>query len=379
MYNSNALRRVLASSVVAALAIPSLYANEPTQNQPANCEKKPVVCCPAPQPGPFAFAFPMDRDLNCPRDFFVHVDGLAMQAKQDGMEFVIRDDTSFAERDNFITNGRVRGFSSEDHDWDYNPGMRVGMGFFLGQDVWSIDFNWTWLNITDYEHISSVTPGGTLIPLWLLGKPTLANEFGQNASAVWDASYNTLDIRFAKPYHISRYLVFNPHIGARAAWIDQHFSVDYSGYVGTGAGENRAIHHGDNDFWGIGLRSGLDTNWRLGKGWTLFGNVAGSLLFGQFDVEQSLILPTGGDGFDLDNDMYQNVPNMEIAMGLGWGRFFNKQQYRVDLKLGYEFHVWWDQLNLRRFWSGAPQYANDVVSRGNLTLNGFSLKLQLDM
>jgi len=167
----------------------------------------------------------MDMNLSCPRDFYVHIDGLAFQAKQDGMDFVIRDDNGLAT--STIVNGKVAGFSDDHADWDYNFGARFGLGFYLNHDAWNIDFNWTWLNINDYKHVNSTTAGGVLIPMWLVGADTPTAEFGSRSSASWDASLNTLDARLAKPYHVSRYLILNPHFGIRAAWIDQHFSVDY--------------------------------------------------------------------------------------------------------------------------------------------------------
>ncbi len=383
---NNAFSRVLASSVAAFMATTSLYAipRDPCEPPP------PPVCCEEPRPGPFAFAYPYDMDLNCPRDFYIHVDGLYMQAKQDGMDFVIQDSsTPSTQTTSPITHGKVEGFSSNNHDWDYNPGMRVGIGFYLDHDAWNLDFNWTWLNITNYEHANATTSGGVVIPLWELGMGTPADQLGTRSSAVWDAGYNTFDIRLGKPYYVSRYLVFNPHFGVRGACIDQHFSVDYggTGAVTDGIG-TRTIHHGNNNFWGVGARAGIDTDWILGKGWCLFGNIATSMLFGKFQIDQSLALPgVGNDGFDLDYDYYQNTPNFEMALGIGWGKYFNKKRNHVGLKVAYEFHEWWDQLNMRKFSNGSTGfsgrgtgvYSNDVVSRGNFTLNGFSLCLRFDI
>jgi len=323
-------------------------------------------------------------DLNCPRDFYVHVDGLAFQAKQDGMDFAI-EDSSTPTASSPITHGEVKGFSSHNSDWDYNFGMRVGMGFYMDHDAWNLDFNWTWLDVHNHRKAYVPINGGVLIPQWELGVGTPTNQLGQHAAGKWTANYNTIDIRLGKPYYVSRYLIFNPHFGARGAWIEQHFSVDYGGATDTLG--NRTIHHGDNDFWGVGARAGLDTDWILGKGWCLFGNIAASMLFGKFQIEQNLTLPgVSAQGFDLRNNYYQNVPNFEMALGIAWGKYFNKKRNHVGLRAGYEFHEWFDQLNMRRFFSGSEgfgttvdAYANDVVSRGNLTLNGFSLKLQFDM
>lgn len=380
--------RVLASSVVALLATTALNAipRDPCEPPP------PPVCCEEPRPGPFAFAYPFDMDLNCPRDFYVHVDGLAMQAKEDGLDFGVEDSTQPG-ADSPITNGELKGFSNDNHDYDWNPGLRVGLGFYLDHDAWQLDFNWTWVNITNYRHANSTTSLGVMLPLWALGAGTPAAQIGARMSAKWDSHYNTFDIRLGKPHYVSRYFILNPHFGVRGGWIDQHFAVDMAGQ--TNLTTNRTIMHSDNDFWGVGARCGVDSEWIIGKGWSLFGNVAASMLFGKFEIDQNYTLPATSpadnvDGYTLDYDFYQNVPNFEIAIGIGWGKYFNKKKNHVSLKAAYEFHEWWDQLNIRKFHSGSTGfpssgstgtgiYDNDVVSRGNLTLNGFSLRLQFDI
>ncbi len=381
--------RVLASSVAVLLTTTSLNAipRDPCEQPP------PPVCCEEPRPGPFAFAYPFDMDLNCPRDFYFHVDGLAMQAKEDGLDFGIQDSSTPAAGVP-ITNGVVEGFSGDNHDFDYNPGVRVGIGFYLDHDAWNLDFEWTWLNITNYQHANANTALGAVLPLWALGSGTPQAQIGARTSSRWDVRYNTLDVSLGKPHYVSRYLVMNPFFGLRAGWIYQHYSVRYGGQatgpLGSSSGTS-TTNHNDNDFWGVGARAGLNSDWILGKGWCLFGNIAASMLFGKFEIDQHYTLPgANSEGYDLDYDFYQNVPNFEIALGIAWGKYFNKKRNHVALRAAYEFHEWWDQNNLRKFFSGGTGtpatgttstgiYTNDVVSRGNFTLNGFSLSLQFDI
>ena len=374
---NNSLNRILVGSVASILAT-SAYA---VPKGP--CEKSVDVCCDEPKPGPFAFSYPKDVNLACPADFYVNAAFLILQAKEDGLEFGLRD----SDGANLpITHGEILGFDNDNSDWDYNPGVRVGMGFYLHHDAWSIDFDWTWLNITNYE-TESAANAGVIVPMWIpplaIDTTGVATGSWRSISAVWDASYNTLDARLGKPYHISRDVVFKPHVGVRAAWIEQHFSV-HSG--GTFNGQHDAIHHGENDFWGFGARAGLETEWIVGKGWQLFGNMAGSMIFGKFDVDQHIALGAGvaNTGYDLEWNHYQNVPNMEIQLGIAWNKYFNKNKYRIGLAAAYEFHEWFDQFNMRRFYGYTTdptdyQWQNDTSSRGNLTLNGFSVKLQLDI
>ncbi len=376
------LSKALAASVAAAsfMATANLHA---IPRSP--CDEKPIIECgcpePEPPPGPFAFAFPFDHDLNCPFDVCFYADFLAMQAKQDGMEFAIAD-TGVVSSSSALTDGSLGGFSNDHRDWTYNFGARFGVAFYVDHDAWFIDADWTWLNIRDYKKFGSSTGGGHLIPIWETGDPTTPDSvYGPRSSAVWNCNLNILDIKLGKPYYISRYVVFNPHFGFRGGWIDQHFSVDYSGELIPGPTNNRTIHHGQNDFWGIGLRTGLESEWMIGQGFSIIANTAGSLLYGKFRIDQQLQIPDFTDGsFVVADRHYMNLPTAEVALGLAWGRRFMNDRYYVSVKAAYEFQVWFDQLSMRRFFSGdGESFTNDVVSRGNLTLNGFSLRFSFDI
>jgi hypothetical protein len=219
------------------------------------------------------------------------------------------------------------------------------------------------------------------------GSGTPVAEVGQMAAGKWHAYYNVFDISLGKPFYISRYLVMNPHFGLRGACIDQHVSYHYDGNApATTLTHNR----GNNDFWGVGIRAGLDSDWIIGKGWCLFGNISASMLSGKFCIHQTLDIPNGDDISPIEEEYYQNTPNVEMSLGIGWGTHFNKKRNHVGLRLAYEFVEWFDQFNMRKFFSGSSGsvggmatvndgFANDTVSRGNLTLNGLSFKLQFDI
>ena len=390
MYPNWNLTKVLAASI-AALCTTTVYAlpsgpceagfcgkanKGPYESIPGDNDER--ATCEEPRPGPFAFAFPMDMNLACPRDFYAHVDGLLLQAKEDGLEFAISESSSGGST--AINNGTLLGFSggSSNRDYHYNPGMRVGCGFYLDHDAWQLDFNWTWLNITNRRSVNPGSSSDVLIPLLLIPNSDFPNTSGtgQGVSAVWNAHYDTFDIRLSKPYHVSRYLVFNPHFGLRGGWIDQHFSAHY-GNVTSVSSAHDIVTHLENDFWGVGSRIGFDSDWILGKGWTLFANFAGSLLFGKFDVTESSTYLTS-DGYDVEDTHYQNVTNYELELGLGWSQYFSKDRYCFGLRAAYEFHNWSNQNQMRRFFN-ATSFANDTTARGDLTLNGFSLRAQFDI
>lgn len=350
-------------------------------------------------PYPVAFAHSAHPDIACPNYFRFYLEGLAFQSKQDGMTIAIStkgDELGIPLPT--ISEGKVMGFSENCSGWDYNPGVRIGLGFYLVHDLWDFDFTWTHLNITNYIHANASAPNSTLIPLWILGSNTsiVPNQFGPRSSAVWKAQYNTFDFCLQNSYYISRCIIFTPHFGIRSGYIDQHFSVDYGGGQSPiitmledtlGDFETdpvRTIHHGQNNFRGIGVRAGFASDWMWGNNWGFFYNLSLSMLAGKFQINQNMVVPPNEidetpDGFDLSYNFYQTAPNLEMALGLTWNRYFNRNKYRINVKAAYEFIEWWNQFNMRKFFSGYEGYANSTAGRGNLTFNGFSLRLQLDI
>lgn len=349
------LKKLLVSSVASVLTVTSTYA---IPRGP--CETREEVCCEKPKPGPFAFSFPKDLDLNCPRDFYFFGDFLIMQAKEDGLEYAVTD--TDGNNSPPLRGGNIQSFSSDGHNWDWDFGFRLGFGFYLNHDVWNLDAMWTYFQCS--QDISSTAHSAVLFPSWTLASSISNNA---NASARWEMYYNTLDLSLGKPHHISRYVVFNPFFGIRAAWIDQDYLARYQG---TFDGNTNAEMRGKNDYWGLGLRTGLGTEWCLGSDFNLFGMVAASILFSKFDVSQQTAR------YEIDDEFFQNTPNFELNTGICWGTNFNKQKHRFSLSAGYEFHHWWDINRFRRFTSTG--LTNDVVSRGNLTINGFRIRAMFD-
>ncbi len=113
--------------------------------------------------------------------------------------------------------------------------------------------------------------------------------------------------------------------------------------------------------------------------------MAGSMLFGKFDIDQHVALgaASANQGYNLDYDFYKNVPNFDIELGIAWNKYFNKNKYRIGIAAAYEFHEWFDQFNMKRIFGSTTSTTayqwQPETSAGNLTLNGFSFKLQLDI
>ncbi len=334
------------------------------------CDPKPSkdVCCEDPKPGPFAFSFPKDMSLSCPMDFYFRGDFLAMQPQEDGLDYAITDSTPGSAP---INTGNVHGYSTSHRSWSWDFGFRLGIGCYMNHDAWNTEMNWFWFKLSEENSVHTETGSG-LIPLWKITQSGVPAANHDRASSRWHFSMNVFDILMGKPYHVSRHMILNPHFGLRAAWIDQDYIARYSGSFG---GDLDTKTTAKNDFWGVGLRSGIRSEWLMGANFRLLANLSFSSLFGKFDITQHA---PGTNGYDYIDDFYRNVMNMEMQAGVAWGIFFNNNRHYFSMQAMYEFHHWFDQNWMRITQGGSPTFISDVVSRGDLSLNGVSIRLQFD-
>ena len=359
-------KQALSSSALALLATTCVYAIPKGPCEP----KSKNVCCEEPKPGPFAFSYPKDMNLACPSDFYFYGDFLVMQPMEDGLEFGVRDTNGNGSGSTELIGGTVLSFSSEDKEYDWDFGARIGLGFYLNHDAWTVDFQWLWYK-TNQDISASTAITGVIIPQWIQGNTTAPATGDSRASERWEMKMNVFDIAIGKPFHVSRHLVFEPHFGLRAAWIDQNYLARYGGNYATEMS-------GKNDFWGLGSRIGFKSNWHLGSGIEMIANSSTSLLYSNFDVKQSL--PLGTNSWSLNHDFYRNSSNLEMQLGVAWGMHFNDMQNHIKLQALWEFHNWYEQNQLRKMIVdiNPGQYVNDTISRGDLSLSGLSFKVLFD-
>ncbi len=319
--------------------------------QSFSIEKNPCisndVCCEKNEPGPFAFAYPKDASLECPKNFYLSASFLWMAFYEEGLEYAIN----------------VNGITSQKEKLDFKPGFRVCFGF--DKHPFSVSASWTYIRIKD----DSMAQPGTDGLLGLFLPPETGSLTG--ASSRISGDFNTLDVNISKPYHVSRYFISNPKVGIQAAWIDQDYHLRYYTI-------NRKHNvYNKNDFWGIGLETGYDAEFIIGKNFTLYANVLSALLFSKFDISQIAQTLTIYN-YQLSESFFKVIPNAKIGLGFTWSRMFEKKTIKAKLKVGYEFQQWWSINQLRRPMDTDPS-AFKSVARNDLTFNGLVVSLHLDI
>ncbi len=268
-------------------------------------------------------------------------------------------------------------------DFEYAPGFKVGAGALFDHDNWDIFANYTWLK---QEHakgrVSYPNLGSDL---------RTGNPFGHGGAssltlttthAHWTCHFNNIDLELGRQFFISRDLVLRPHFGLKGSWMAQEFNIlqvtDYPDGVGGGTllpfVQTSQTRH-NQDFWGIGLRAGLNTAWHFTHDWSIYGDIAASELACRFNDRKKVadtFTTTDFQNITLLNKSFSIVrPVLEIALGVRYETFFSRDRYQFFVQAGWEQQIWWDQ---NQFLNQNAQYI-DTGSGGALTLQGLDVKL----
>ena len=129
------------------------------------------------------------------------------------------------------------------------------------------------------------------------------------------------------------------------------------------------------DYWGIGIRTGLDTSWHFNNCFSLVGELAISELWQRFEVERKVIhtfvdAETSKVPIYLCDNFHTIKPVIELFLGLRWEEWFCCDTYHFSLEAGWEEQWWSDQNQFFQFGVETRQ--------GDLIIQGLTIKARFD-
>lgn len=241
--------------------------------------------------------------------------------------------------------------------WDV--GFRIGFEHpYEGNNI-KIDWTHYGTNIKQKKHTNSndltnVNDQRGMFPLWALSRDILSGDYVSNAAMHWKVNLDLADLLFKGSYCLfDTCFDWNPYVGLRAAWIRQKAHQCYSGGIfligiieGGVSLEGTDHVHLLNNFWGMGPLIGIQPEVPLGKGWSLYGNMAISGLLGCYHIKQKETF--------LDSDRFLRKKHTarfrwitDLAVGLMWDTIIC-QDVTINLGLEWEYHIFIRQLELKQ-------------------------------
>jgi len=265
--------------------------------------------------------------------------------------------------------------------WDW--GFRIGVGYYFVPPKWSLDLQWTNFSTNDSQTRSSNTDDSVNInqlgsfPIWDIPSTSFSGDYVSNSHLHWKLSLNLLDLNFTRIFQKDRWC-FKPYVGLRSGWVRQKFDVEYSGGIFTltfisPGNDNNGIKTIEmrNEYWGLGPRVGFAPSVLLGKGISIYAESAISALMGCFHLDQH------GEYLGTSEFHYHSNPFglrwiLDVAAGFMYCTAIFSDRYDLSLKLGYEFHEFYHQMELRR------DRFNVAPHNSNLSLQGVTANVRMD-
>ncbi|MBX9924402.1 MAG: hypothetical protein K2Y01_09860 [Rhabdochlamydiaceae bacterium] len=311
-------------------------------------------------------------------EVFINTDWLIWQPRE--------NDTAYAVKTKAVQPESSALYNSEEKQLHFKRdfGFRLGIGYNLPHDGWDLVANWTWFQD---KAKGSITAGKGLLystDAFPIANPTIAG-FGFSNAAL-RLKLNMVDLDLGREFFVSKWMTLHPFIGLRTAWIYQKLRTNHNEPSFTDDLPSiitSMLSKADNDYWGLGLHSGLNTQWGLGAGFSFFGNATISILNGFFQVRDYQMSKLS-DGTHLDyinNHNSFRIGRMiaQLASGLRWETMFANDGCHFQIQAGWEQLMFFGQNQFSHFFGDSLTTAgNYFANQGDLSIQGLTLSTRFD-
>ena len=318
---------------------------------------------------PAAYNAPARIEVNKSWDVFLTGSFIYWKADQDSMDLA------------YPTTTTLQGLNAsfKQQKTEYKPGFKLALGYDFDFDNWVGDVEYTWFRSTTstgWLPAPADARGGT--PIWVIGDWVYAVAAQYQALDIlsqWKLKIDIVDGTMSRPFYQGRKLTVLPFGGLRAAMIRQNLHLSANIIAAT-----PITSVTQSNSWAIGPRAGMQAHWLVGWGFRMEGDIAGSLLYTKYtkvahreDDSTAVSVPFYSANF---KDYVALRPMADLSLGMGWGSYFDRQNYHFDLLATYDFNVMWGQ-NMMRNLVNAYNYGA-TSDAGDLHLQGFTLTARFD-
>jgi hypothetical protein len=292
-------------------------------------------------------------------------DWLYWKVQQDGIlpgvVSVVTEATDLEPR--LVSRERIRNNSK------WSNGFRVSLGYEMPCECWDINLCYTYLP----SRRSLVNFNG-------IGEDLSLNFSDDSAFATfaskWHLNFNNVDLDIGRLISFGECLKLRPHVGIRATWFDQKYSLFGTEPISGAIAQAEEIikfpssflaRRTKEKFQGYGIEAGLWTDYKLGYGLSLVGHFGGSILYSKFTVCDKSVngiinspdVSTVTEAARERGSFCTATPSLDTFVGLMYADVLCDMIFNVHA--GWEQHVLFD--------------TNRFLSHGNLSGQGLTFGL----
>jgi len=235
--------------------------------------------------------------------------------------------------------------------FDLEPGLRVSVGHDFDHDDWKVkaDFEWLYSNA---KYNDTVDTGNFYIVHQISEYSSTTDLINEpqyrTLNANLEVDYFLLDVYLSRGSYFSGHFSYSPFAGIKASWINFKGAKKFSNDSDTSRlAANTAYLMRDNvDFWGVGPMVGMDGNYHICAGWSVFSSANLAILFGQSHLKNyygfvtteaypggtltrsklDVLSPTmrGIIGVQYDQDVFDDTQHFSFRAGFDSRYYFNQ-------------------------------------------------------
>ncbi len=256
--------------------------------------------------------------------------------------------------------------------FNMEPGFKFGIGYEHGHDAWQVNASFEWLR----------SQGGfsqeVQIPTVLKASYDDESSSYLNGHSTLDIDYFLLDVYLSRGSFISKQYTLEPTAGFKATWLyydtDTKFTEDQA--TSNPLAESQAQSYASKvDFWGVGPMIGLNSNYHMCAGWSIFALSDFSILFGEsvlnyYDGRVTIELLPGET--KVATTLQVLCPTIRGVLGLQYERYTMCESQHLALRAGFDGRVYFNQYPVT-YRSGATTPA--IIENGAFGMVGLLLDL----
>ncbi|MCB1109821.1 MAG: MOMP family protein, partial [Chlamydiia bacterium] len=304
----------------------------------------------------------------CMSGFSIGAEFLWWRAQMDNLDYGLESSSTVVVAPAPGVTARVQ---VQEPDFEFDPGVRVSLGYDFGRRNWDIFLRWT------YQYTDATDSAGSTDPaLRLVAVKDISQDAGRLTLSVadtgrvkWQNQLNVLDFEMGYDYFLSEHFSLRPFFGVKAAWLDMDYSVNYTNVISTGLNSRDTRVSSKTDFWGVGPMVGMGGNLHIGWGFSLYAQTSAAFVYGNYDSD---FKQTDTLEFNIveSHDSYTRQRAVgTIGVGVEWAWCFSGE-YLLALNLGWEGQYWWNQYELL--------FNIDKSFSGDLTYTGLNAGIRFD-
>ncbi len=281
----------------------------------------------------------------------------------------------------FNSYGKVKRTKNKSLRFKDDLGFRLGLAYMQPCSDWDFGINWTHFNTKAFGKESKCKPGVLC---------EVEQFFKYRNRTEWNLHLNYGDIEAGREFCVDDRLALKLLAGVRWASIcqdyDTHAKFEFESFdqviipdillsnieIFVQNDETAFVDifkiDETHDFVGAGPKIGLDLEWKVNCGWSVFGSAAFSYLFGYsnhhvsdcvlplrekgvqndgiitvpqqiIDIRETEIIATDDRTYERDLNLQGNRPMTDLAVGIRYVPMMNCCPYLISFQLSFEHHA----------------------------------------